>query len=182
MAGGSTPPQPARADDAQLAVDGGRDPREVLARLERPDREHVVALGPRPVGVKTSSTAFGTTRIFAAGTASSSTSSRFVNSETAITRSAARTTRGTASREYVRVQRLNHSGCRSTARSCTVTTSGTRDENGPRKVGQWSTSTPSTRSRGYQRASAAARAQRATSPERRRARTGTSRCSSSPRT
>ena len=57
---------------------------------------------PRPAGpsgVKTSSTAFGTTRIFSAGTASSSTSSRFVNSETAITRVAARTTRGTARRE-----------------------------------------------------------------------------------
>ena len=82
------------------------------------------------------------TRTRSAGTPSSVTTSRFVASETAITRAAARTTRGTATRLYVRVQRLNHSGWRSTARSWTVTTSGTRDAGGPRNVGQWSTSTP----------------------------------------
>src|SRR5581483_5860091 len=40
----------ARAHDAELSVDRGRDPREVLARLERPDGEHVVALLLRPLG------------------------------------------------------------------------------------------------------------------------------------
>ena len=84
-------------------------------------------------------------------------------------------------REYVRVQRLNHSGWRSTARSCTVTTSGVRDENGPRKVGQWRTSTPSTRRRGYQSTSAATVRSRDVAGYD-TSRTGTSRWSSSPRT
>src|SRR5207244_1164437 len=53
----------------------------------------------------------------------------------------ARTTRGTNRREYVRVQRLKAPGWRSTARSCTVTTSGTCERGGPRKLGQCSTST-----------------------------------------
>ena len=94
------------------------------------------------------------------GIASSSTSSRFVNSETAITRSAARTTRGTNMRLYVRVQRLNASGCRRTARSCTVSTTGTGERSGPRKLGQWSTSSPRARrgsATGYHHASRATR-------------------------
>ena len=48
-----------------------------------------------------------------------------MNSETAITRAAARSTRGTARGTYVLVQRPNASGCRQTARSWTVTTTGT---------------------------------------------------------
>src|SRR5205085_3138145 len=39
-----------RTDHAQLAVDGCGDARQVLARLERADGEHVVAVGLRPDG------------------------------------------------------------------------------------------------------------------------------------
>ena len=59
-----TPPHLPRADDPQLDTGaGGRldDPLEVLARLERPDGEHVVALGCVAVRVKTGSSPFGTT-------------------------------------------------------------------------------------------------------------------------
>jgi len=40
---------PARADDTQLTVDSLCDAREVLARLECPDREHIVAVCPATV-------------------------------------------------------------------------------------------------------------------------------------
>ena len=39
-------PPAAGTDDPELALDGGGDPGEVLPRLERADREHVVALAP----------------------------------------------------------------------------------------------------------------------------------------
>ena len=79
-------------------------------------------------------------------------SSRRVKSDTAITRLAARSTVGTTWGLYVRVQRLNASGCRRIARSWTVTTSGTRERSGPRYVGQCRTSAAPSRPirNGYQ--------------------------------
>ena len=118
------------------------DPAQVLARLERADREHVVPLGGRPFGVKCASTAFPITATRSAGTPSSSTASRFVNSETARTRSAARATRAIPAPAGVRCHRGKSSGWRTSARSCSVTVNGTGDRSGPRKVVQWRTSSP----------------------------------------
>ena len=68
---------------------------QVLARLERADREHVVAVGARARrGANSGSTAFGMTRIFSARDAEELASSDAVNSETAIDARAARRTRG----------------------------------------------------------------------------------------
>ena len=72
---------------------------EVLARLERARR--AARSRPRPPGRRAGRlrpTPFGMTVTLSGGVPSSSTSSRFVNSETAIMRLAARTTRGTHKR------------------------------------------------------------------------------------
>ena len=89
-----TPPQPgaptSRSSTPASAV-ASTTRREVLARLERPDREHVVALGGVAVRRgRPARRAFGTTSIRSGSTPASSTTSRFENSETATTRSAAR--------------------------------------------------------------------------------------------
>ena len=71
-----------------------------------------------------------------AGTSASSTVSLRVNSETATTASAARRTRPRPALPYRRCQRGNASGARRIARSCTVSTLGTAERDGPRKVVQ----------------------------------------------
>ena len=91
----------ARADDPQLETRTARtlrQPREVLARLERPDREDVVAVGGRSAVPNASPAASGITRIRSSGTPSSSVTSRLVKSEIVITRAAALTARGTKKR------------------------------------------------------------------------------------
>ena len=80
-----------------------------------------------------------------AGTPASSTVSSRVNSETATTASAARNTRPRPTLPYRRCQRGNASGARRIARSCTVSTLGTAERGGPRKVVQWRRSTPAAR-------------------------------------
>ena len=98
MRGGDVDAAPAAcAGDPELDDRGGRSPRQprqVLPRLERPDREDVVAVcGRGPSGVNTDrDVALYATSIRSAGTRASSITSRFVNSETAITRVAALST------------------------------------------------------------------------------------------
>ena len=124
FAGASTPPQPASADDAKLAVDRRGDALEVLARLERADSEDIVAVRFGPSGVKTSSTAFGTTAIWSPATPSSSTSSLRELGDGDHARAASERHAAPAIR-VARVQRLNHSGCRRHREVVrTVTTSG----------------------------------------------------------
>ena len=132
----STRPQP-RAPTMRSSVSVRRTASTSRARFLRgssvPTASTYSPCSAGPSSVNSSSTAFGTTWIFSSETPSNSTSSRRVNSETAITSRAARSTRGTTRGLYSRVHLLKAPGWRSTARSCTVTTSGTRGgRTGPR--------------------------------------------------
>src|SRR6266542_116285 len=107
-----------------------------------------------------------------------------MNSDSAITRCAARATRGTKMLLYVRVHRLNACGYFNTARSWTLTTSGVRPPTGARKLGQCRTSRPRTRrgsATGYHHASRATVASLPEPPHASRSTsTSRSRCGSRP--
>ena len=124
----------ARADDAQLdAGPRGRvdRAREILARLERADGEHVVALRPRAVGregVVDGVRDDGDLLARHAEELDELGGGELGDGDHAC---AARRTRGTTRGTYMRVQRGNASGWRSTARSCTVTTVGHAGGTGP---------------------------------------------------
>ena len=116
--------------------------------------------GGSPSRRKTGSSAFGTTSMRSGSTPASSMTSRFENSETANTRSTARSV-GRQRRAAVEPRPAGKtSGWRRTARSCTVRIVGTRERGGARKMVQWSTSTEARRPRAGARRGTRARPRR----------------------
>ena len=129
---------PPRAHDAELGAGAARGldhAAEILARLERRHGEDVISVRSRPVGGEDLVDAVRDDTDPLRGNPGRNASSR-VNSETATTASAARSTERRPAFPYSRCQRGKASGARRRARSWTVSTVGIRGLRGPRNVVQ----------------------------------------------